>query len=126
MIMREMSKKLEENPAPMPLSTLRISQSHTGLNPRLLDEKPAPNRRSYDRAKLRLLSVQHEGARGNVVGFVVDNVAGFLRVLRFPLSIFIPPISPQSPSPIIWGWYDRPVVAAVPKVTRQKFKKKLT
>jgi hypothetical protein len=26
--------------------------------------------------------------------------AGFLRVLRFPLPMFIPPISPQSPSPI--------------------------
>jgi hypothetical protein len=40
--------------------------------------------------------------------------AGFLRVLRCPLPIFIPPISPQSPSSIIWGWYSRPVVAAVP------------
>jgi hypothetical protein len=40
--------------------------------------------------------------------------AGFLRVLRFPLPIFIPPISPQSPSSIIWGLYNRPVVAAVP------------
>jgi hypothetical protein len=29
--------------------------------------------------------------------------AGFLRVLRFPLPIFIPPIAPQSPSFIIWG-----------------------
>jgi hypothetical protein len=38
--------------------------------------------------------------------------AGFLRVLRFPLPIFIPPTAPQSS--IIWGWYDRPVVAAVP------------
>jgi hypothetical protein len=28
--------------------------------------------------------------------------------------MFIPPISPQSPSSIIWGWYNRPVVAAVP------------
>jgi hypothetical protein len=37
---------------------------------------------------------------------------GFLRVLRFPLPIFIPPISPHSPSPIIWGWYNGPVVAA--------------
>jgi hypothetical protein len=26
----------------------------------------------------------------------------------------MPPISPQSPSSIIWGWYNRPVVAAVP------------
>jgi hypothetical protein len=40
--------------------------------------------------------------------------AGFLRVLRFPLPIFIPSISPQSPSSIIWGWYNRPVLAAVP------------
>jgi hypothetical protein len=39
---------------------------------------------------------------------------GFLRVLRFPLPIFIPPIAPQSPSSIIWGWHNRPVVAAVP------------
>jgi hypothetical protein len=39
--------------------------------------------------------------------------AGFLRVLRFPLPIFIPPIALQSHSPIIWGWYNRPEVAAV-------------
>jgi hypothetical protein len=49
------------------------------------------------------------------VGFVVDKVAlgQFLQVLRFPLPIFIPPITPQSSS-IIRGWYNRPVVAAVP------------
>jgi hypothetical protein len=38
------------------------------------------------------------------------------QVLRFPLPIFIPPIGPQrpqSPSPIIWGWYNRPEVAVV-------------
>jgi hypothetical protein len=29
--------------------------------------------------------------------------AGFLRVLRFPLPVFIPPIAPQSASSIIWG-----------------------
>jgi hypothetical protein len=40
--------------------------------------------------------------------------AGFLQVLRFPLPIFIPPIAPQSPSSIISGWYNRPVVATVP------------
>jgi hypothetical protein len=40
--------------------------------------------------------------------------AGFLRVLRFPLPIFIPPIAPQSPSSIIWGLYNRPIMAAVP------------
>jgi hypothetical protein len=39
--------------------------------------------------------------------------AGFLRVLWFPLPIFIPPIAPQSSSLIIWGWYNRPEVAAV-------------
>jgi hypothetical protein len=40
--------------------------------------------------------------------------AGFLRVLRFPLSIFIPPIAPHSSLFIIWGLYNRPEVAAVP------------
>jgi hypothetical protein len=40
--------------------------------------------------------------------------AGFLRVLRFPLPNFIPPIAPQSSS-IIWGLYNRPEVAAVPR-----------
>jgi hypothetical protein len=40
--------------------------------------------------------------------------AGFLRVLRFPLPIFIPLTAPQSPSPLIRGWYNRPLVAAVP------------
>jgi hypothetical protein len=39
--------------------------------------------------------------------------AGFLRVLRFPLPIFIPPIAPQSPLPIIWGRYNTPEVATV-------------
>jgi hypothetical protein len=40
---------------------------------------------------------------------------GFLRVLRFPLPILIPPIAPHSPSSIIWGLYNRPEVAAVPR-----------
>jgi hypothetical protein len=38
---------------------------------------------------------------------------GFLRVLRFPLPICIPPIAPQS-SFVTWGWKNRPTVAAVP------------
>jgi hypothetical protein len=57
------------------------------------------------------------------VGFVVDNVAlgqVFSDYFGFPSPIFIPPISPQSPSPIIRGWYNRPVVAAVPKVPPHK------
>jgi hypothetical protein len=60
------------------------------------------------------------------VGLVVDKVAGFLRELRLRLPIFIPPISPQSPSRIIRGWYNRSVVAAVPKVPPHKLKKKGT
>jgi hypothetical protein len=38
--------------------------------------------------------------------------------------MFIPPISPQSPSPIIRDWYSRPVVGAVPKVPPHKLKQK--
>jgi hypothetical protein len=52
-------------------------------------------------------------SRGNCGG-QSGTGAGFLRVLRFPQSIFILPIAVQSPSSIIWGWYSRPVVAAVP------------
>jgi hypothetical protein len=39
---------------------------------------------------------------------------GFLRVLRLPLPILISPIAPQSPSSMIWGWYNRSIVTAVP------------
>jgi hypothetical protein len=38
---------------------------------------------------------------------------GFLRVIRFPLPILIPPVAPHS-SFLIRGWYNRPVVADVP------------
>jgi hypothetical protein len=44
----------------------------------------------------------------------------FSEYFGFPLPIFIPLISPHSPSPIIWGWYNMPVVAAVPKVPPHK------
>jgi hypothetical protein len=37
----------------------------------------------------------------------------------------IPPISSQSPSPIIRGWYNRQVAAAVPKVPPHKLKKNI-
>jgi hypothetical protein len=60
--------------------------------------------------------------------FVMDKSgggAGLLRELWFPLSIFIPPISAQSPSPIIRGWYNRPVVAAVLKSPNAQIKKKV-
>jgi hypothetical protein len=50
------------------------------------------------------------------VRFEVDKMAlgtgeGFLSVLRFPLPL-IPPTAPHSSS-IIWGWYNRLVVASV-------------
>jgi hypothetical protein len=38
---------------------------------------------------------------------------GFLRVLRFPLPILIPPTAPHLSS-IIRCWYNRPAVADVP------------
>jgi hypothetical protein len=50
-------------------------------------------------------SVESSGICGGQSG----GGAGFLPVLRFPLPIFIP----QSPSPIIRRWYNRPVVAAI-------------
>jgi hypothetical protein len=49
-----------------------------------------------------------------IYGGQSGTVAGFLRVLQFPLPFRIPPIAPQSPSSVIWGWYNGPVVAAGP------------
>jgi hypothetical protein len=51
------------------------------------------------------------------VGFVVDKVAQgqvFSEYFGFPLQIFISPIAPQSASSIIWIWYNRSTVAALP------------
>jgi hypothetical protein len=47
------------------------------------------------------------------VGFVADRVAGLLQVFQFPLPS-IKPTVPHSSSIIIWGWYNRPVMAIVP------------
>jgi hypothetical protein len=61
------------------------------------------------------------------VGFVADKVAlgqVFSEYFGFPCQYSDIPISPQSPSPIIWGWHNRPVVAAVPEVPPHKLKKK--
>jgi hypothetical protein len=45
---------------------------------------------------------------------------GFLRVLRFPLLIRIPPIAPQSSSSVILGWCNRPNNGHSTKWTRKK------
>jgi hypothetical protein len=61
------------------------------------------------------------------VTFVVDKLTlgqVFSEYFGF-VPIFLPSIFPQSPSPIIRGWYNRPVVAAVPKVPPHKLKKKV-
>jgi hypothetical protein len=47
--------------------------------------------------------------RSGHVRFVVDKVAGFLRVFRFPLPILIPPTAPHSSWSMIRCWYNRPV-----------------
>jgi hypothetical protein len=59
------------------------------------------------------------------VGFVVDKVALGQVFSEFPLPIFIPPISPQSPSPIIRGWYNRTVSGRSTQSPTPLIKKKL-
>jgi hypothetical protein len=43
-----------------------------------------------------------------ICGGQIGTGVGYLRVLRFPLPIRIPPITPQSSSSIIRSWYNRP------------------
>jgi hypothetical protein len=52
---------------------------------------------------------------GGIYGGQSGAMAGFLRVFRLPLPIFIPLIAPQSPSSVIWRWYNRPIVTTVPR-----------
>jgi hypothetical protein len=59
-----------------------------------------------------------------ICGGQSDAGADFLRVLRFPLPIFIPPNAPKSPTSIIWGLYNRPEVTAVPRDLVPPHKKK--
>jgi hypothetical protein len=54
-----------------------------------------------------------------ICGGQSGTVAGFLRVLRFPLSILIPPTAPHSSS-IILGWYNRPVSGRRTKCTQSQ------
>jgi hypothetical protein len=95
---------------------------------------PVAKRRAITQAFSRWFPTAEACVRARVrsCGFVVDKVAlgqVFLRVLWFPLPIFIKPTAPQSPSSIIWGWYNRPVVAVVASrlsltPLRRKIKKK--
>jgi hypothetical protein len=48
-----------------------------------------------------------------------------MKKLEINVTMIYLPISPQSPSLIIRGWYNRPVMAAVPKVQTHKLKKKI-
>jgi hypothetical protein len=52
-----------------------------------------------------------------ICGGQSDTGAGLCRVLRFPLSILIPPTTPHSSS-IIWGWYNRPNIGRRTKCTQ--------
>jgi hypothetical protein len=52
-----------------------------------------------------------------ICGGQVGTGAVFLRVLRFPLPILIPPTVPHSSS-IIRGWYNRPVSGRCTKWTQ--------
>jgi hypothetical protein len=91
--------------------TLRVVTPHWRKAP--APEFP-PN--SFRCAVVRRTQVAHKWKQNDVATIRPFPCAGagFLRVLRFPLPISIPPISPQSPSSVIWGWYNRPVEAAVP------------
>jgi hypothetical protein len=52
--------------------------------------------------------VQSQVGSCGICGGLSDTGTSFLRVVRFPLPILIPPTAPRSSS-IIRGWYNRPV-----------------
>jgi hypothetical protein len=68
----------------------------------------------HSQAVSRWLPTAAAWVRARIWSCGICGGVGFLRVFRFPLSVFIPPIAPQSSSSTIRGWYNRLVVAAVP------------
>jgi hypothetical protein len=105
-----------------------VEIQHADQSYKHVEEVAEPSRRSYIPERKRGRAIAQAVSRwlptaaarvrsrvwsSGICGGQSGAGAGFLRVLRFPLPVFIPPIAPQSPSPIIWGWYNRPEVAAV-------------
>jgi hypothetical protein len=101
-----------------PYSPLKINRRFGGTYHLSLQSKSSKGR-AIAEAVSRWLPTAVARVRARVWSYGIcggqsDRGAGFLRVLRFPLPIFIPPIAPQSSSSIIWGLYNRPEMAAVP------------
>jgi hypothetical protein len=67
---------------------------------------PRPLRRRSSHDCVHIASgVEEQANYSRVSGIEV----GFLRLLRFPLLILIPPTVPQSASSIVRGWYNRSI-----------------
>jgi hypothetical protein len=62
--------------------------------------------------------VQPRARSSGICGGQSDTGAGYLRVLRFPLPILIPPTAPNSSSFIIRAWYNRPISSLRTKWTQ--------
>jgi hypothetical protein len=91
----------------MPFSGRHDEWTQFGLHPPLCELKKNKNfSRCLPTAAARVRTqIRSRGICGGQSG----NGASFLRVLRFPLPILIPPTAPHSSSSIIRGWYNRPV-----------------
>jgi hypothetical protein len=100
-----MKPKLEDLLCPKVKFSLLLLKHMNGRAIAQANSRRLPNAAARVQARVRCCGI---------CGGQSGTEAGFLRVLWLPLQIFIPPIAPQSPSSIIWGCYNRPVVAAVP------------
>jgi hypothetical protein len=70
----------------------------------VVGKRPEPRRSWLPTAAAR---VRSQMKSCGICGGQSEAGAGFLRVLRFPLRILIPPIVPHSST--IRGWYNRPI-----------------
>jgi hypothetical protein len=91
---------LRQSSRPSLNNALRIRQ---GV--RKLQRLKSPEGRATAQAVSRWLPTAAARVRScGICGGQSETGVGFLRVLRFPLPIFIPPAATQSPSSIICGW----------------------
>jgi hypothetical protein len=111
------SEGLDEHSEKWNEKYLNKLQNHlNALAVNLLDNSKSVNRLKGYSVITAVARVRARVWSCGICGGQSGTVAGFLRLLRFPLPIFISPIAPQSQSSIIWPWYNRTVVAAVPSV----------
>jgi hypothetical protein len=104
------------------LNAMRMQSTKRVNNEDSIKMDPGPCGRRLPTAAAR---VRSQDRSSGICGGQCGTGVGFLRVLRFPLPILIPPTALHSSSSIIRGWYNEPNSGRCTKWTASLHPKKL-